>query len=281
MGWRLLPPHPDMVPLDPDAVAALEDRLGYRFADRALLVEALTHRSYAGEHHVETSYERLEFLGDAVLQLAVTEYLFAVSPGLTEGEMAKVRAAVVNERTLARLARDMSVGPALLLGRGEDLTGGREKDSLLSDVVEALVGAIYREAGYDTAAGIVLRHWRELVDDRAEAPGQRDYKTRLQEQLARRGLRPRYDVVEEGPEHAKKFTATVFAGGELLGAGEGTSKKRAEQAAAQVASTYLALAPAPTRPETIGSVPIPDDARADDPAANVEDGPGGALAADA
>jgi ribonuclease-3 len=207
--------------------------------------------------------------------------------------MAKVRAAVVNERTLARLARDLSVGPALLLGRGEDLTGGREKDSLLSDVVEALVGAIYREAGYDAAAGIVLRHWRELVDDRAEAPGQRDYKTRLQEQLARRGLRPRYDVAEEGPEHAKQFTATVFADGEPLGTGAGTSKKRAEQAAAQVASADMAVAPPPAHPrpivaggpiagEPVGGEPGVGEPALPDPAdATVDDGPSGALAADA
>ncbi len=220
----------------PDALADLEAQLGYHFTDRDLLGEALTHRSYAGEHHTERSYERLEFLGDAVLQLAITEYLFELEPKLVEGEMAKVRAAVVNERTLARLARTLHVGPALELGRGEDLTGGRDKDSLLSDVVEALVGAIYREAGYATAAEVVMRHWRALVDERAEAPGQRDFKTRLQEILAQRGMRPRYEVVEAGPEHAKEFTAEVFAGHDKLGEGVGTSKKRAEQAAAHAAT---------------------------------------------
>jgi ribonuclease III len=218
------------------AIARLEERLGYVFEDRAQLVEALTHRSYAGEQQLEHSYERLEFLGDAVLQLAVTRYLFENRPDLAEGEMAKVRAAVVNERTLARLARSIEIGPALLLGRGEELTGGREKDSLLSDVIEALVGAIYLESGFAVVEALILGLWRETIDDRAEAPGERDYKTRLQETLARHGLRPRYEVDEEGPEHAKEFTARVFAGGELLGEGSGSSKKRAEQAAAQVAA---------------------------------------------
>ncbi len=221
---------------DDAAIARMEERLGYVFKDRRQLVEALTHRSYAGEQHLDHSYERLEFLGDAVLQLAVTRYLFETHPDLAEGEMAKVRAAVVNERTLARLARTIEIGPALLLGRGEELTGGRDKDSLLSDVIEALVGAIFREAGFAVVENLILGLWKETIADRAEAPGERDYKTRLQETLARNGLRPRYEVEEDGPEHAKQFTARVFAAGDLLGEGHGTSKKRAEQAAAQQAA---------------------------------------------
>jgi len=214
----------------------MEQLLGYVFQDRSQLVEALTHRSYAGEQQLEQSYERLEFLGDAVLQLVVTSYLFETRPDLAEGEMAKVRAAVVNERTLARVARSIEIGPALLLGKGEELSGGRDKDSLLSDGIEALVGAVFREVGFAAVEPLILRLWREIIDDRAEAPGQRDYKTRLQETLARHGLRPRYDVAEAGPEHAKHFTAKVFAAGELLGEGQGTSKKRAEQSAAKRAA---------------------------------------------
>ena len=230
---------PDVGP-DNEAIARMEGLLGHTFRDRDQLVEALTHRSYAGEQQIDESYERLEFLGDAVLQLAVTRYLFDNRPDLAEGEMAKVRAAVVNEKTLARLGRTFAVGPALLLGRGEELTGGRDKDSLLSDVVEALVGAIFREMGFAFAEELVIAHWRSTIDERAEAPGQRDYKTRLQEALARRGLRPRYEADESGPEHAKEFTARVFAAGELLGEGRGTSKKRAEQEAAMRASETLA-----------------------------------------
>ncbi|HSF86588.1 MAG TPA: ribonuclease III [Acidimicrobiia bacterium] len=218
------------------AVERLEEMLGYRFDDRELLQQALVHRSYAGEQQMNHSYERLEFLGDAVLQLAVTRYLFDERPDMPEGEMAKVRAAVVNERTLATFGRELGVGPALLLGKGEDMSGGREKDSLLSDVVEALVGAIFREAGYERAAQTVISHWSDVIDERAAAPGERDYKTRLQEHLARLGLRPKYVVEEQGPEHAKNFTAQVFAAKELLGEGAGTSKKRAEQAAAKRAA---------------------------------------------
>lgn len=229
-----------MTDLDEALVAPLEARLGYTFRNRDLIRTALIHRSYMGEQNLEESYERLEFLGDAVLQLAVTEYLYRTKPALSEGEMAKVRAAVVNERTLARLARELEIGPALLLGRGEDLTGGREKDSLLSDVVEALVGAMYLEAGYDTTAELIVGHWKAIIDERAEAPGHRDYKTRLQETLARRGLKPRYELTESGPEHAKRFNAKVLAAGDVLGEGEGTSKKRAEQAAAKSAADRLA-----------------------------------------
>ncbi len=229
---------PDGTP-DHAAIKRMETLLGHHFSDRDLLLEALTHRSYAGEQQIESSYERLEFLGDAVIQLAVTRYLFENRPDLAEGEMAKVRAAVVNEKTLARLGRSLDIGPALLLGRGEEMTGGREKDSLLSDVVEALLGAVFREMGFEFAEQLVISHWRETIDERAEAPGQRDYKTRLQETLARRGLRPRYETDEAGPEHAKLFTARVFAAGELLGEGDGTSKKRAEQEAARIASETL------------------------------------------
>lgn len=229
-----------MTELDAAAAALLEERFGYTFQNRGLIRHALIHRSYMGEQNLEESYERLEFLGDAVLQLAVTEYLYRTKPSLSEGEMAKVRAAVVNERTLARLAREMHVGPALLLGRGEDLTGGREKDSLLSDVMEALVGAMYLEAGYEAAAELVVGHWKSIIEKRSEAPGHRDYKTRLQETLAQRGLKPRYELTETGPEHAKRFTARVLAAGDVLGEGGGTSKKRAEQAAAKSAADRLA-----------------------------------------
>ncbi len=224
------------------AAGRLQELLGYEFVDEDLLREALTHRSYAGELQLDESYERLEFLGDAVLQLAVTQYLFDSRPDLAEGEMAKVRAAVVSERTLALVARRLEVGPALLLGRGEDLTGGRGKDSLLSDVVEAIVGAVFLEAGYQRAAELVHHHWRDTIESRASAPGERDFKTRLQEALAQQGLRPRYEVLERGPEHAKQFHARVYGGGELLGEGSGTSKKRAEQAAAEVAAATRARA---------------------------------------
>ncbi len=217
----------------PDPVAALGRTIGYRFGDGGLLGTALTHRSYVAEHPGATSYERLEFLGDAVLQLAVTRHLYERYPAAAEGEMAKIRAAVVSEPALARLARSFGIAAAIRLGRGEERTGGREKDSILSDVVEAVLGVVYLEGGFDVAAEVVRRHWAPLIEERAAAPGRRDYKTRLQELLVREGLFPEYRVEAEGPQHAKHFTAVVSAGGNVLGRGTGTSKKRAEQAAAE------------------------------------------------
>ncbi len=221
------------------AVSRIHESLGYEFTNADLLQRALMHRSYAAEESLDESYERLEFLGDAVLQLAVTHYLFQKYPHLSEGEMAKVRAGVVNERTLAELARRMRIGPLLLLGRGESLTGGADKDSILSDVVESIIGAVYLEAGFAATHRLILDQWAPLVDDRATSPGEADYKTRLQELLAQEGMRPHYVIEEDGPEHAKVFTAEVFAGDRRLGAGTGTSKKRAEQAAAFDASQAL------------------------------------------
>lgn len=226
-------------PGQPAALAHLQAAIGHRFTDTAALELALVHRSYASEAGEAESYERLEFLGDAVLQLAATDYLFTNYPELAEGEMAKVRAAVVDASTLAELGRGFGIGPALRLGRGEELTGGREKDSLLADVVEALLGAVYVDAGYDAAREIVFAHWSPIIDRRAASPGRRDYKTRLQERLASEGRQPTYIISERGPEHAKEFSAEVSDGARLLGRGVGTSKKRAEQAAARDASRRL------------------------------------------
>lgn len=206
--------------------------LGYHFDSEELVTLALTHRSYAAEQGLDVSYERLEFLGDAVLQLIVTRYLYDKYGRLAEGEMAKVRAAVVNQKTLATIARKLQVGGAILLGQGEETSGGRNKDSILADVVESLLGAIYLDGGYAPAEDLVLRHWTPIIDERASAPGQRDYKTRLQEILAQRGLMPRYELTESGPDHAKLFEAELWVEGTLVGRGRGSSKKRAEQAAA-------------------------------------------------
>lgn len=224
-------------------VEALEQAIDYHFNVSDLGALALTHRSYAAEHHLAVSYERLEFLGDAVLQLTVTRYLYDAYPELPEGEMAKVRAAVVNQRSLATIARGLGVGPVIRLGHGEELSGGRDKDSILADVIEAVLGAIYLDGGYEAAEALIREQWVGLVDDRAEAPGRRDYKTRLQEILAQRGQQPRYEVTAAGPDHAKVFAAEVWAGGKKLGSGTGTSKKRAQQAAAEAAWGRTAVRP--------------------------------------
>ena len=215
--------------------APLEEALGYQFRDAQLLEAALTHRSYASEEPEVRDYERLEFLGDAVLQLAVTDRIYADYPDMPEGQMAKLRAAVVNEEVLAEVAVRLDVGSYLRVGKGEEVTGGREKSSILSDVVESLLGAVYLEAGYPTAAEVTLQHVAGEIDQRAHAPGVEDFKTRLQEVLAKRGSKLEYRVSDEGPDHDKVFHAEVMVDGRLIGSGIGGSKKSAEQAAAEKA----------------------------------------------
>lgn len=210
----------------------LQKRLGHTFANKALLQHALLHRSFAAEGPAGDDNERLEFLGDAVLQLVVTDHLYLTYPDLREGTMAKVRAAVVNRDELAILARSLDLGSNLSLGRGEDSSGGRRKASILADAMEALIAAVYLDGGIDVAREVILNLWRPLVAARATEPGKRDYKTRLQEELAIRGLRPRYRVTESGPDHAKTFEAQLEVDGKPAGTGEGRSKKEAEQAAA-------------------------------------------------
>lgn len=211
-------------------------RLGYRFRDRALLYRAMAHRSWCAETEGEDPNERLEFLGDAVLGLVVTDFIFRTYPELPEGELAKVRAAVVNSAALSEVATELGIGPALLLGKGEDASGGREKMSILADAMEAIIGAVYIDGGQEAATGLVMRLLEERITEAAAGPGGRDYKTRLQELAAHEfDQLPRYEVVDEGPDHAKNFYASVLLAGEVRGKGEGRSKKQAEQAAARQA----------------------------------------------
>ncbi len=210
----------------------LERRLGHEFVDPALLQHALVHRSHAAEADELEDNERLEFLGDAVLQLIVTDHLFENFPELAEGTMAKVRAACVNREELAGIAERLSLGSHLALGKGEESSGGQSKPSILADAMEAVIAAVYLDAGLETARRVVLEYWRPLIIRKAAAPGRGDYKTRLQEALAPQGLRPRYKVTEEGPDHEKVFTAELEIDGESFGSGTGRSKKEAEQEAA-------------------------------------------------
>jgi ribonuclease-3 len=171
-----------------------------------------------------------------VLGLVVTDHLFRNFPDLAEGELAKVRAAVVNAGVLADLAAALGIGPALALGKGEDASGGRDKPSILSDAMEAVIGAVYLDGGWQAASELVMLVLAEKIAEAATGPGGQDYKTRLQELAAQRlDTLPRYEVSEEGPDHAKRFFATVFINEEACGTGEGRSKKQAEQAAAQKA----------------------------------------------
>ena len=218
----------------------LEAALGVDFADRDLLRMALTHRSHAFEAGGLPTNERLEFLGDAVLGLIVTRRIYDDHPDEPEGRLAKLRAATVNTASLADVARDVGVGDAVLLGRGEEQSGGRDKDSILADTLEALIGAVYLDAGLEEAAAMVERLFSSLLR-RLEARGASlDYKTSLQELVAARALGlPEYRVTDSGPDHCKEFSAVVAVGGRDVGHGEGRNKKEAEQAAAEEA--YRAL----------------------------------------
>ena len=214
---------------------ALSRRLSHSFDDMALLEVALTHRSWCAESSGHESNERLEFLGDAVLGLIVTDHVFRRYPQLPEGELAKVRAGVVSASALAEVAVELGLGDALRLGRGEDNSGGRAKPSILADALEAVIGAVYLDGGWDAAAALVLRCLSARITEAASGPGALDYKTRLQELATRRfESLPHYEVAECGPDHAKQFVATVHVGGVLSGTGQGSSKKQAEQQAARM-----------------------------------------------
>ncbi len=207
--------------------------------DPALLDRALTHRSYAYENGGLPTNERLEFLGDAVLGVVITTALYLDHPDLPEGQLAKLRASVVNMRALAAVARDLGpagLGAYLLLGKGEEATGGRDKSSILADTVEALLGAIYLQHGLEVASQVIHRLFDPLMASAAESGAALDWKTSLQELTANLGLGvPEYRIVDSGPDHAKTFTARAVVGGERFGPGDGRSKKEAEQRAAEIA----------------------------------------------
>jgi len=225
-----------------DDLADLQRSLGYTFADPALLSLALTHRSHTSEVESDESNERLEFLGDAVLGLVVADELFRRFD-LPEGEMAKTRAEVVDTTSLAQVAFTLGIGDHLLLSQGEEDSFGREKHSIVADAMEAVLGAIFIDGGLAAATAFILRHWDDLITARAAAPGVLDYKTRLQEALAVDGLIPEYETDGTGPDHQRHFSATVGCAGDVIGSGEGTSKKRAEQAAARAALQALVSGP--------------------------------------
>jgi ribonuclease-3 len=231
--------------------AVLEAALGVKLRDPTLLDLALTHRSFAFEAGGLPTNERLEFLGDAVLGLVVADLLYRRYPTEPEGRLAKVRAAAVNTVSLADLGRGLRVGAYIRLGRGEEQSGGRDKNSILADTVEALIGAVYLDQGMAAAEQLVQHLFGELLHDIATRRESLDYKTSLQELTAagQAGL-PRYEVSESGPDHQKQFTATVTVGGAVLGRGEGRSKKEAEQRAARQAFAELRqrAVPSPTDP---------------------------------
>jgi ribonuclease III len=207
----------------------------------AIYVLALTHRSYAFEQPEPLDHnERLEFLGDAILGAAVTNLIFTRYPDLTEGEMARLRASVVNTHALADLARAVDLGGHIRLGKGEESSGGRDKSSLLADTLEALIGAVYVDRGMAVVTDILEALFEDRVRERVESGGRYDAKTALQEVVVRdHGGFPSYRVASSGPDHDKHFTAHVYVDSELFGVGEGRSKKEAEQNAAREALERL------------------------------------------
>ncbi len=220
--------------------AKLAERLGHELTAPSLLQQALSHRSWCAEQGGMPSNERLEFLGDAVLGLVVAEYCYRRFPEMPEGELAKVRAAVVNARVLAEVADDLDIGAALLLGKGEEASGGRTKPSILADALEAVIGALYLEAGWTAAERLILGFLGPRIERAAAEPDDFDQKGLLQELTVRQGEGiPRYVVVGTGPDHDRQFEAAVFVNGVQRGAGVGGTKKDAEQEAARRALTEL------------------------------------------
>jgi ribonuclease III len=218
----------------------LAHRLGYRFEDPMLLDQAMAHRSWCAEQPGRQSNERLEFLGDAVLGLIVAEHTYRSHPTLSDGQMSKVRASVVNTKALAEVGLDLGLAEYLRLGRGEDLSGGRAKESILADATEAVIGAVYLDGGLSEARRLVLGLLADRIAVAVGEPGESDHKSRLQENSVGlgRGV-PRYEVEGFGPDHARRYLATVYVAGQRLGRGEGRSKKDAEQVAARVACGAL------------------------------------------
>ncbi len=237
--------------MEPASYADLRDALGSPDVDPELLDRALTHRSFAYENGNLPTNERLEFLGDSVLGIVVTETLYLTHPDLSEGKLAKLRAAVVNARALAEVALTIGLGEHIKLGRGEEITGGRAKSSILSDTVEAVIGAIYLSSGFEASRTVVHLLFDPLMAAAAGLGAGLDWKTSLQELAAEHSLGvPEYVIEDDGPDHAKTFTAQVKVGDGRYGHGTGRSKKEAEQQAAETAYREIVA-------KVGGGVPVP------------------------
>ena len=217
----------------------LQEKLNYTFRDQELVLTALTHSSYANEHHCQSN-ERLEFLGDSVLGMVVADWLYLHYPDLSEGRMTRLRSELVCEHSLWNAARTLGFGESLRLGKGEDLSGGRERHSILADCMEAVIAALYLDGGFETARDFILEH---IVDGLTSQPLEHasDYKTELQELVQRKpGRTLQYSLLEEsGPDHCKQFTFQALLDGAPIGSGTGRTKKEAEQKAAKSALLFL------------------------------------------
>lgn len=221
----------------------LEEKIGYTFKKKYLINRALTHSSYANEmglSYVEHN-ERLEFLGDSVLSLVISEYIFKKYKDKPEGKLTKIRANIVCESSLYRRAKDISLGDYLLIGKGEELTGGRERMSILADAYEALIASIYIDGGLDKAKEFIIRELSRSFEDVVKGLSSKDYKTKLQEQIQKvHDSTIKYEIEDEqGPDHDRTFYASVAVNGKVIGRGQGKSKKEAEQEAAHKALEFL------------------------------------------
>lgn len=217
-----------------DNIKEFEERIGYTFKNKEYIQIALTHSSFANEHKQFKYNERLEFLGDSVLGLVVSDYLFNVRKDLPEGKLTKFRANVVCEESLSRVARKLDIGKFLFLGKGEKICGGRNRDSILADATEAIIAAIYLDGGLEHARKFILLNLRDVISNTIDGNIFRDYKTILQEIIQKKNGKVSYRLVSEhGPDHNKEFEMVVKSGHEILGSGSGRNKKEAEKEAAK------------------------------------------------
>lgn len=222
----------------------LENKLKYNFKNRILLKQALTHSSWSNESkNIGVNNERLEFLGDSVLSIIISEYLYKKRRDLEEGFLSKFRAEIVCEPSLAKCAKELELGKYLLMGKGEELTGGRERDSILADAVEALIAAIYLDSDLNKTREIVLKILKNIIDGVLSGLIYRDYKTKLQEVTQKMGIgKINYEIIDEyGPDHNKTFVISVKIEENIIGTGSGRSKKEAEQSAALEALNKLGI----------------------------------------
>lgn len=221
----------------------LEEKLNYKFKNHKLLQTALTHSSYINENPKLdiTHYERLEFLGDSVLGLVISEYLYLNFSEFDEGSLTKIRSKIVCEQTLAKVANSIDLGKYVFLGKGEEKTGGRYRDSILADMTEAIISAIYLDDGYESVKRVIFEKFSPYIDDCIFGRVLKDYKSALQEEMQSKGKQNVvYEIIDEqGPQHDKKFFANVICENEILGSGSGKSKKDAQQAAAKNALLKL------------------------------------------
>ena len=217
------------------SIEEFEKTIGYSFKDKKLLKIALTHKSYLDENPDLTSNQRYEFFGDTILDFDLTEYLFKHFPDLDEGSLTKIRSSAVNQTNLVKLGNEINIGSFMFLSKAEDSTGGRNKSSIIEDAVEALIAALYFDGGLTAVNGFVSKYIYPSIKELSENPGQKDYKTRLQEYYAKVGKKVNYMDSSTGPDHDKKFQTQVFLDKEIIGVGEGKSKKSSQQEAAKQA----------------------------------------------